>query len=1623
MNKMSLEEFRSIKKEIENVLSEAENVSTSDDEKVLIERYMNALKRLEESDLSDIPFEEWDGVSILTPDERTIDFSKTKANLDFGLIQYDGGADFRGCNIRNLERYSHGGLNTIFDEETIKKYPNVFLSDSFSDDFKNKYYKHNLVIEDFDGITQDQFVELVEKNILNHIDYSRASSIFFNYNYYDPSYEENDIRLKMIELYMHSSEEYYAVLKILELEQNDYIYGNYQSLIGIVNKTAIDNIKDTVFKFEREALISSKKQIEEMNYPELFKNENADLFLINYDIPDHIKEKFFRRELWIKDVIGYPDAFKNINLDYFYATDSALYGDRLAKALLEKFGSGKTQELVFQYPILFSHLVETNSISDTFITCLQNNTDFADAVVDYFFEYESYNYKNGEEYTKPEWLSEFNYGFVREIETKEDFLNYHDSLRVRNKNQRLLFSKFGVDNLKKFDKETGFITRNPYDQENGIMMFEMLSSVNRNMGVDSIDFKHGTLSYEEFSNEMAKLLGFLVSRNVFTDYPNYHWIRGKFRDEHPEIFLSLDAPKDLEKAFYSNKVTPEYLSDHREYISYLKDKDLSKFINVGASIIVSNSSEYSKTNRLNFVEVYSKKFGNDKTLELLLEYGRAMHDLNVSVEDYKMNSSDAIEKELRRAIYYQIKIGAIDYSFLENSKDMVSQYPEIFVDFSKLKGVSEEERKFIKNDFYGKGLDYATIRKYPQILDILKDKDLNIVFRDKILYDSDGRIKAKTRRNGTEKTYSELELSRIFGNDKFLDLCAEYGEYLDFGYQEILPYVYIKNDKYYKSDISGFNLFNGQMQNPNDKELSFEEVQIELEKAIADLCKRGKVGYNPKTCPDFLKRDYPELFLPEDAPADLKECYYEYGRKNGLFTLKTISEHKEWLPYLKGRNLSALIRDSVNKKEMELFIKSLGEEKALKLGVSRRETVYAMINSGRTSLMLKWYEKTGRKFIPDFVVMHNFNINDADKFLAAGPSWSNLMKNQDFAKTPESRDAMLKLAYSFGVFDNDPRGYKRLVDLLTGLPSKIKAENASELDKVNEVKENNYALHEYYEKSGIAVLDFDYHLRKALESDGVKVDENKSVISNVYRKNPDGSYTLVLDIQKCPETTRMIRSFLANSDYRIPIISPERAHKLFGGFSLEYNPDFREFLLSNLDELISNPDYYSLISSIQRNFKAIKTINSNRQLTLERAISYVQSNKYDYVDTGNERAAEISAIAGYSQVDFDTLQKIYNHGKQRAYSSIPRVERKSGEYSYEMLRLDDPLAMAVGTLSDCCQELNNCAEVCMEHSMVDKNGRIFVVRDEDGNIVAQSWVWRNKDVLCFDNIEIPDKAFARHQRENGGSKLDLAQKVYDLYKQAAKELIEADEKVYKELLDKGQITEEQYNGLRLGKVTVGIGYNDIAEALQKNAQIDKERIARPLPFDEPVKLSRGLYTNDSRTQYVLEKRDDRVEYEGDTLTVHNDEFIEYNDELFDDKKLDSLEKLEMVTKDNPRYLDTSVDDRTGPNEIVSSIARNYGLNPITTRIILHPNFAIIYDTNDKEVRIGDLLYNTKYKNNKEVVNIEDKVLIQMRLALEQISKEKEVNVSNLSDYQKEMYEKIVALNDELDIERGVGHAR
>ncbi|MBQ6282593.1 MAG: hypothetical protein IJK66_03535, partial [Bacilli bacterium] len=468
------------------------------------------------------------------------------------------------------------------------------------------------------------------------------------------------------------------------------------------------------------------------------------------------------------------------------------------------------------------------------------------------------------------------------------------------------------------------------------------------------------------------------------------------------------------------------------------------------------------------------------------------------------------------------------------------------------------------------------------------------------------------------------------------------------------------------------------------------------------------------------------------------------------------------------------------------------------------------------------------------------------------------------------------------------------------------------------------------------------------------------------------------------------------------------------------------------DTIMSDSKYLSQIAIIQRRFKEIKAVYSNVTLTLDLALSYITNNRYEQVNPGNERVTTTAAIQGYSQEDFETLQKIYNYGKQRVFSSIPRIESngfvelKTGKYHYEMLRLDDPRAMSIGYESDCCQRLGEPAEMCMQHSMVDKNGRVFVITNELGEVVAQSWVWRNKDVLCFDNIEIPDQKMWDHGvprgSEDSGIRNEFTDDILDIYKMAAHELIEEDEKEYKELLESGKITQEQYDGLRLKKISTGEGYSNIIGSL-KTLPVDKGTLSRPLPFAAPVELNRGLYISDSRKQYIIEEREGRKKYSGETLTLYSDTYIEYDDTNFTEKELLTLEKLEGVTKEEYDYLDTSVNMNTDRTKLVSAIAKNYWLHPETTRIILHPNFAIIYDTYGDKVIIGDLLFNTKIDNYDQQMDITDKVIMQIRLAINQISNGKQIVLQDLSEKQQQMYEKVMGLRDEMDIERGVGHAR
>ena len=1066
---------------------------------------------------------------------------------------------------------------------------------------------------------------------------------------------------------------------------------------------------------------------------------------------------------------------------------------------------------------------------------------------------------------------------------------------------------------------------------------------------------------EGFIKQFAKTI--LLGRYSYKeDLPEH------FKQKYPHFFLSKEAPEELKELFYKRNLTLEHVKANPEWITYLKEIHplLIDGVPFDIGVAIDNGSRFNTVQKIKFSELYVSKFGREAFLKYVSQYGSICKLFSNEAILLKEKTKEEIEAELDKAIYNIILKRNHEYSedYPEHFKQ---QYPELFLD----KSAPAE----LKEQFYSRKLTVSFLSKNPEYFDYLKGKDLRIALvSDRFEVLDDDRY--------TRVNQSLSKILKVVSQEDLLELIKTYGTYLTHCTLSI-------------------NLYEGE---------NLDVIKEQLEAGIVEQIKLGNFKYL-EDAPDFVKKALPDYFLDPTAPEDLKRAYYSKTIGHRELSFSLIKENqKVWLPFLEGKSLKAAfdkLRDYTYKRGALKFVDFFGD-RALKIGLQRTEAVEAMIEADKVEVMYEWWLKTGKKFIPDPVIMQNFPIEEADKFLSNGKEWSLLMKNKRFTKDYESKDAMLKLAYCFGVFDNDQQGKKKLDALLNDVPRTLTPFDIESLLSVETqiVNKANYVTE--------PVANAYQALQNAIKEEGITQD-GESIISSLYNKNKDGEYSLTINAQNYPKTREALRCFL-EENYIKSVLSPEKAHITFGAFKLIYDKDFREFLLKNLDDFVNNSEYQKYLPAIQEKFQEIKVANSNRVLTAELAISYVEQNKYTNVQDGNEELTRVASMAGYTQSTFEQLQEIYNHGRMRVTSSIPRIDKTLGKYRYEILALTDPLAVAAGTLTNCCQELGNVAEVCMIHSMTSSHGRLFLVRDEYGNVVAQSWVWRNGDVLCFDNIEIPEKAFTRAMRAESGLGRDkFTEEVYQVYKQAAKDLIEEDEKVYKALLESGKITQEQYDGLRLGKVTVGQGYNDIADALNKNASLDRSRVARPLSFKPPVATSRGLYTSDSSVQYILEERSDRKPYSGPTPTVHTDEVRKYDYENFTERELLTLSKLELQTGRDYYDLNANIYDKSSPEAIVQQLARNYETDYVKTRIIMYPNFAIIYE-DASEIRLVEFFINNNIPENDK-----EKALLQIKLALLELQKEgKNINIDQLDDNKKELITSIMNISEEkLDEERGI----
>lgn len=1523
-NKLSIEEFKKYKEKLQQIIDDFKNnyevmknnpsYNEAQEEEKSIAAYFKIEQDLFSYDLSAIPYEEYQNLSIIATDQEELDLSNSHANIDFSLVEVYGHCNFKGCNLKNIEKVNDRISPKYLDTDILLKNKDLFLSSSFPEWFQEKWYYGDLSIEEVTKLDKTLIEELSSNpQILYHLSNSHDVYIIRNLGL-----------KKALSIYNYSKEEYQVLNGLIFNLSNTYFnkidttLDDPKAIIKNIYEISIDDVLSANNEF-------SKRKLKPENYPAKFVRLNENIFKTSSNLPDDVKTRYYERSLMVSDVLNNFEEFKSIPLLGFMKSKTKNSKDIIMQIDLT-YGNMAFQQVYPLYPKLIKHLNDAN-ISLSFNKKYDVKTGLRDAVTNYLAYFK--------EKEVPDWASEMFTSIAPKYYYINNLKKYNPQICLYDPLQRKIVETNNIDNAIKFNDETHFFDyMDDKSPQNAFILYLQRSN---------IDFKEFA-TYQEFRAFMAEQLGQMREKNYFKDYDSYAFIpmySKAFYQDFRHLFIADDCEETLKKAFYENRLTPDYIRFYPKNFDTLQHEDLRY-------VICSDNKKFKEV----FIPFYTSHFGNLALLDIFKKYGYNNYLVD-SLAEIKLDDNmtkDQIDKKIRSITYSNIlKYSQFYYANLVSDSLFVKEYPDLFLSPREIMPASEAIQDEIVDKFYRGKLTFEDIFMCKPLLEVLKHKNINIAIRNNSTYCF-----------GNGMNEAQIYLKQL-GKDDFLKLCGTYGKFL--------------NDS-----INRVNFSNN---------ISYPELCKSLEELIVKRATYEGISFNEDNAPAFLLQNHAELFLDEDAPLGLKMSF-----EDGIDFYTLAAHYEEYFPFLKDKAAVSLFirKDKSYKTAIAHYFNLFGNLEALKLASKKPDIVTKMIHDNKVDSLRTWYLKTGGKFIPNQVVMENLPLEDIDKFLTAGFKWSNLMRLSEFTKNDESIEALLKIAYVFGTFDNDDRGFKKVYDLLTKLPTNFQEDIGYILNNLDNAFDNNVNFNIYFSNSDIVTS-----LILTAKAEKFPITR-PNFFKQLYRHNEDNTYTLTINQQKYPKTSQIIRQILSGFK-ELSLINATNAHQLFGNFDFQYNPDFYKFLLTNLNTILNDAENSKYLGSIQKQFKDIKTINSNRHLTWQMAVNYVLENKFTNVNIGNEQMASIASIAGYTQDQFVKLQEIYEHSKRRVKSSIPFIEETYDDFTYEILRLDDPLGLAIGTLTDCCQEIDDAAEVCMEHSMTSPDGRVFVIKDKENNIVAQSWVWRNKNVLCFDNIEIPHKAFERAAQK----KINLTEIVYDMYKQAANILLKKDQEMYKSLLEKGEITQPEYDALCLSKVTIGLGYNDIAEELKKQATLDTSILAHPLPYDAPVKLNRSLYTNDSTTQYIIAGQQDNLNRSPvENKAIYTDDFKIYDDTNFKEKDYLHLIKLELLTKNSGDNLNYALTQAKEDESYITILARCYDLDPKTTRVIYNSNISIIYDITSSTIRIGKILYNE---------NMFDIAQYQIKLAIAKIAKDKNIDLSLLDRDNLELYNQINSNND------------
>ncbi len=302
----------------------------------------------------------------------------------------------------------------------------------------------------------------------------------------------------------------------------------------------------------------------------------------------------------------------------------------------------------------------------------------------------------------------------------------------------------------------------------------------------------------------------------------------------------------------------------------------------------------------------------------------------------------------------------------------------------------------------------------------------------------------------------------------------------------------------------------------------------------------------------------------------------------------------------------------------------------------------------------------------------------------------------------------------------------------------------------------------------------------------------------------------------------------------------------FAKFFMKYYHNDRDFMKFNFDGDDGYTRDYLCIA--HNNFENIlknypnRVVNGNFQnslLTPEFVAMHSREINYTNINEGNEKLAKIVGKYGYTQEQFEQIQRIYDKAKTIKNSYIIEADRIQSEngINFRILDKDDPLGFVLGDITNCCQHIGGVGESCVDDGYTNPNAGFLVfeenILDEKGKstgetrILGQAYIWYDPQTktVCYDNIEIPHKIIAEMRNHEKGIS---SKSLMNIIEKSAEAIISGMKK----------------RGIEVDSVTTGTGYNDVNKEL-------RERFGKPIT--EPKAKHRGYngYSDAGGGQYIL----------------------------------------------------------------------------------------------------------------------------------------------------------------------------